>query len=218
MQGGMRVLVGCERSGVVRRAFRALGHDAWSCDLEPADDCSAFHLQCNVLHVLRDDWDMAIFHPDCTFTANSSSKHLWRGMLRENGPDFGRFANMVTACDFLLECWKAPIERVAIEQPVIHGHAQLIIKIPTTQIIHPWQFGHREMKETHLRLRGLPELEHTDVVGPPPEDPKERREWQKCWRKPPGPNRKKERSETYQGIAKAMAEQWGALEGQVRAA
>jgi hypothetical protein len=205
----MRVLVGCERSGVVRRAFRELGHDAWSCDLESADDGSEFHIHGNVLYAIDDGWDLGIFHPDCTYLANSGSKHLWRGMKRENGPDFGRFANMVVAADFFLELLNAPIPHVAVENPIMHGHARMIVGERQAQVVQPWQFGDGETKATALWLKNLPPLEPTSIV-----DGREAR----VHRMPPGPDRKRLRSETYPGIAKAMAEQWGSLEKEVRAA
>lgn len=199
----MRVLIGCERSGQVRRAFRALGHDAWSCDIEPADDGSPHHIQGNVLTVLDGGWDIGIFHPDCTYLANSGAKHLWRGMKRENGPCPERFTRMVLATDFFLRCLNSPIPRVAVENPIMHGHALQIVGRKPDQIIQPWMFGHGETKATCLWLRDLPGLEPTQIV--------EGRE-QRIWRLPPSGDRKRIRSETFAGIARAMAEQWGALE------
>lgn len=196
----MRVLIGCERSGVMREAFRTRGHDAWSCDLAPADDNSEYHFQSDVLAVLDRGWNLAIFHPVCTYLANSGAKHLWKGMRRENGPCPKRFARMVSAADFFLKCWNADIPRVAVENPIIHSHAQAIIGDGPTQIIQPWQFGHPETKATCLWLRNLEPLVPTNIV--------EGRE-QRIWKMPPGPDRQRLRSETYPGIAEAAAEQWG---------
>lgn len=205
----MRVLVGCERSGVVRRAFRELGHEAWSCDVEPADDLSIFHLKMSVFSALNGKWDLGIFHPPCTYLANSGAKHLWRGMKRENGPCEKRFESMVGGAAFFLKLLNASIPRIAIENPVMHGHAKLIIGRDQDQIIQPWQFGHGETKATCLWLKNLPPLEPTNIV--------EGRE-ARVHRMPPGPDRKRLRSETYPGIAAAMAEQWGLLDMKTRAA
>ena len=200
----MRVLVACERSGVVRRAFRALGHDAWSCDLEPADDGSPFHLQCDAIRAAYEtDWELLIAHPECTYLANSGAKHLYAGMKAENGPSPDRWAHMGAAAHFFLALWNAPVRRIAIENPVMLGHPRRLFGIPEpTQIIQPWQFGHGETKATCLWLKNLPPLVPTNIV--------EGRE-ARVHKMPPGPDRWKERSRTFQGIADAMAEQWGSL-------
>lgn len=207
----VKVLVACERSGVVRRAFRALGHDAWSCDLAPAGD-GAFHHYTgdaiNVVHQLR--WDLLIAHPECTYLANSGAKHLYAGMKAENGPNGDRWALMGAAASFFLAMLNAPARMVAVENPIMLGHPRRLFNIPEpTQIIQPWQFGHGETKATCLWLKGLPPLVSTNIV--------EGRE-QRVFRMAPGPDRKKDRSRTYEGIAEAMASQWGALVEQRRAA
>lgn len=198
----MRVLVACERSGAVRRAFRALGHDAWSNDLFPADDGDPHHIEGDAIRAAYSEhWDIGIFHPECTFLANSGAKHLYAGMKKENGPNADRWASMGAAAAFFLTLWNAPIPRIAIENPVMLGHPRRLFGIPEpTQTIQPWQFGHGETKATCLWLKGLPPLQPTDVV--------EGRE-QRIWRMPPGADRKRLRSETFSGIAAAMAEQWG---------
>lgn len=183
----MNVLVGCEFSGVVRNAFRARGHNAWSCDLLPADDGSPFHIQGDVLNVLANAWDLAIFHPPCTHLAVSGARHF-KNKVREQAE----------ALDFVRQLLAAPIPRIALENPisVISTH----IRRPD-QIIQPWQYGHGETKATCLWLQGLPKLTPTNIVSG-----REAR----VHRMPPGPNRWKERSRTFDGIAAAMAEQWGA--------
>lgn len=198
----MRVLVACEFSGVVRRAFSALGHEAWSCDLLPAEDGSARHFQDDAIRVAYSrPWDLLIAHPECTYLANSGAKHLYAGMKKENGPDGDRWAHMGAAAAFFLAMLNAPVARVAVENPVMLGHPKRLFDIPDpTQIIQPWEYGHGETKATCLWLRGLPPLVPTNVV--------QGREG-RVWRMPPGPDRKKERSRTYEGIARAMAEQWG---------
>lgn len=199
----MRVLVACERSGVVRRAFRSLGHDAWSCDLEPADDGSRFHIRGDaVVPAYRETWDLLIAHPECTYLANSGAKHLYAGMKAENGANPDRWAHMGAAAAFFLAMWNAPIQRIAVENPIMLGHPKRLFDIPEpTQIIQPWQFGHGETKATCLWLKNLPKLTPTNIV-----DGRE----QRVFRMPPGENRKRDRSRTYGGIAEAMAAQWGA--------
>lgn len=198
----MRVLVACECSGVVRRAFRAMGHDAWSCDLQPAEDGSPFHIRGDAIEAAYGQrWDMLIAHPECTYLANSGAKHLYAGMRQENGPEPERWARMGAAAAFFLAMFNAPVARVAVENPIMLGHPRRLFGIPEpTQIIQPWEYGHGETKATCLWLRGLPPLMPTSIVSG--------REG-KVWRMPPGPNRKRERSRTYEGIAAAMADQWG---------
>lgn len=221
----MRVLVACERSGVVRRAFRERGIDAWSCDLEPADDGSSYHIRGDALKAAYGapphmslhgfaawsrgefiTWDLLIAHPECTYLANSGAKHLYTGMKAENGPDPDRWAHMGAAAAFFLALWNAPVPRIAVENPIMLGHPRRLFGIPEpTQIIQPWQFGHGETKATCLWLKGLSPLRPTNIV--------EGRE-QRVFRMAPGPNRKRDRSRTYEGIAEAMADQWGSIEQQ----
>ena len=182
----MKILIGCEFSGTVRRAFRAVGHEAWSCDLLPADDESHYHIQGDLLGVIGDGWDLAVFHPPCTHLAVSGAR--WFKDKR---------AEQAEALEFVRTLLAAPIPMIALENPVsiISSH----IRKPD-QVIQPWMFGHGYVKATCLWLKGLPPLVPTDVV-----DGREAR----VHRMSPGPNRWKERSRTYPGIAKAMAEQWG---------
>lgn len=208
---GMRVLVACERSGVVRRAFRARGHDAWSCDLEPADDGSICHIQGDALAAAYGrGWDLLIGHPECTYLANSGARHLYAGMNAANGPNADRWANMGAAASFFMVLLKAPIKRKCLENPIMLGHPRRLFGIPKpTQIIQPWQHGHGETKATCLWLENLEPLVPTNIV--------EGRE-QRVFRMAPGPDRKKDRSRTYEGIAEAMAEQWGSIAEQREAA
>ena len=184
----MRVLIACEYSGRVREAFRKLGHDAWSCDLLPSEDDSPYHYQADVDIFLKGDWDLMIAHPPCTDLAVSGARHF-----KEKIAD-GR---QQRALDFVQRFMDASIERICIENPISVISSK--IRKPD-QIIQPWQFGHGETKATCLWLKNLPKLTPTNIV--------EGRE-AKVHRMPPGPNRWKERSRTYQGIANAMAEQWG---------
>jgi hypothetical protein len=184
----MKVLVACEFSGVVRQAFRALGHNAWSCDLLPAEDNSLFHLQRNVLTVLDEGWDLMIAHPPCTHLAVSGARWFKEKVLEQ-----------LMALEFVQRLLDAPIERIALENPISIISSR--IRKPD-QIIQPWQFGHGETKATCLWLKNLPKLQPTDIV-----DGRRAR----VWLMPPGPDRWKERSRTLDGVAKAMAEQWGGV-------
>lgn len=182
---GMRVIVACEFSGVVRRAFRARHYDAWSCDLLPAED-GREHIQANVLTVLDQGWDLMIAHPPCTHLAVSGARWFSEKVLEQ-----------IAALNFIRSLLNAPIPYIALENPV--GIISTNIRKPD-QIIQPWQFGHGETKATCLWLKGLPKLQPTEVV--------EGREG-RVWKEPPSPDRWKERSRTYHGIAQAMADQWG---------
>lgn len=204
----MDVLIGCEYSGVVREAFRARGHNAYSCDLIESEDGSPFHFQCDITEILRDhkhmpNVDLLIAHPPCTDLAVSGSR--WFVEKQKDG-------RQEDALDFVFELMACGVKRWAIENPVsiISGR----ITKPD-QVIQPWQFGHKEKKATCLWLHGLPKLTPTDIVGPPPKEmtPEETRSWNRVWLLPPGPNRWKERSRTFTGIAQAMADQWGSLSG-----
>lgn len=193
----MRVLVACEFSGTVRRAFRALGYDAWSCDLLPSDDNSPHHRQCDVRALLYDGWDLMIAHPPCTYLA-SSGLH-WNTRRPE------RAALTEEALTFVLDLAHAPIPRIAIENPI--GCLSTRWRKPD-QIVHPWQFGHDASKATCLWLKGLPALQPTDVL---PGGRAARRGNQTASgqnKLAPSPDRWKLRSVTYPGIAQAMAEQW----------
>jgi site-specific DNA-cytosine methylase len=181
----MRVLIACEFSGVVRRAFRERGHDAWSCDLLPAEDRD-HHFQRDVLSILDYGWDLMIAHPPCTHLAVSGAR--WFKEKRQEQAE---------ALEFVRRLMAAPIPRIAIENPISIISSR--IRKPD-QIIQPWQFGHGETKATCLWLKNLPKLTPTNIV--------EGRE-ARVHRMPPGPDRWKERSRTFEGIAAAMADQWG---------
>lgn len=183
----MRVLVACEYSGRVRDAFVALGHDAMSCDLLPTES-PGNHYQGDIRDVLGENWDLMIAHPPCTHLAVSGARHFAR--KRESG-------EQQEALEFVRMLLDAPIPRIALENPVSIISSQ--IRKPD-QIVQPWQFGHGETKATCLWLKGLPKLIPTDVVDG--RDPK-------VHRMPPGPDRWKDRSRTYLGVAQAMAQQWG---------
>lgn len=183
----MRVLVACEFSGVVRDAFAALGHDAVSCDLLPSERPGP-HIQGDVCDVLGDGWDLMVAHPPCTHLAVSGAR--WFAAKRAEQEDALAFVRLLM---------DAPVPRICIENPVSIISSR--IRKPD-QTIQPWQFGHGETKATCLWLKGLPKLVPTDIVAG---------RSARVHRMPPGPNRWRERSRTFPGIAAAMAAQWGGL-------
>ncbi len=192
----MKVLVACEYSGRVRQAFRDRGHDAWSCDMfEPAEDGSPFHWSGDAEEFAYEGgWDLMIAHPPCTYLTNAGAR-WWPNRQREQAE----------ALEFVRQLMNAPIERIAIENPPGRIGSQIR---KADQYVHPWQFGHMETKTTGLWLKNLPLLQPTSIVKDEmdklPASVKHRVHWMK-----PGPDRWKERSRTYTGIAAAMAEQWG---------
>lgn len=185
----MRVLVACEFSGVVRDAFLARGHEAMSCDLLPTERPGP-HYEGDVFDVIDYPWDLMIAFPPCTDLTVSGAR--WFADKRMTG-------RQQAGAAFFMRLAKADIPMIAIENPV--GVMSSLWRKPD-QVIQPWQFGHGETKATCLWLKGLPPLKPTKIV--------EGREG-RVWRMPPGPDRWKERSRTYEGIAEAMAEQWGSL-------
>ena len=198
-----RVLVACEFSGVVRRAFAARGHDAWSCDLLPAEDGSNKHIIGDARDHLDDGWDLLmVAHPPCTRLCNSGVRWLTKPPAGKTLDQMWR--ELDEAAALFSAFWNAPIERVCIENPVMHKHAKarIIDYQPPAQSVQPWQFGHGEVKRTCFWLRGLPPLTPTNIV-----DGRHAR----VHRMPPSPDRWKERSRFFPGIAAAMADQWGAL-------
>lgn len=188
----MKVLVACEFSGRVRDAFARRGHDAWSCDIRPSET-SGNHIRDSILEqsVVNRGWDMMIAHPDCTFLAVSGAR--W------NHAEWREEAQLA-ALHFVKALWRFPIEKVAIENPI--GRLSSLWRGPT-QTVQPWMFGDDETKATCLWLRGLPPL-----VPDVPEPPAVIRST--VWHEPPGPERKKNRSRTFGGLAEAFAAQWGA--------
>ena len=180
----MNILVACEYSGIVRSAFVALGHNAWSCDLLPTE-IPGQHYQGDVRDMLKEQWDLMIAHPPCTHLAVSGARYFYR-----------KQAEQAEALEFVRLLMGAPIEHIAIENPISVISSR--IRKPD-QIIQPWQFGHGETKATCLWLKNLPKLQPSNIV--------EGRE-QRIHKMPPSPERWKERSRTYQGIANAMAAQW----------
>jgi len=186
----VRVLVACEFSGIVSKAFRDRGHDAYSVDLLPTEGDPEYHYQSNVLSVLRgtDPWQLMVAHPPCQHLAVSGARWFAEKQTEQ-----------AEALRFVQQLMDAPIPKIAIENPV--SIISTRIRKPD-QIIQPWMFGHGETKATCLWLKGLPKLVPTNIVeGRQP----------RVHHASPGPDRWKERSRTLQGIADAMADQWGAL-------
>ena len=182
----MKVLIACEFSGIVREAFKAKGHDVWSCDLLPTE-IPGQHIQGDIIPVLYEYWDMVIAFPPCTHLAVSGAR--WFEEKRKDG-------RQQRGIDFFMQLARYPGERVAIENPI--GIMSTIYRKPD-QIIQPYMFGHGETKATCLWLKNLPKLTPTNEV-----DGRVAR----VHREPPGPERWKNRSRTFQGIADAMASQW----------
>lgn len=196
-----KILVACEYSGVVRRAFNARGFEAWSCDLLPSEDGSNRHIRGDVRDHLNDGWDMLmVAHPPCTRLCNSGVR--WLSAPPEGRTIESMWEELEEGAQLFSDLWNAPIERIAIENPVMHKHAKERIKNyqPFAQSVQPWQFGHGETKRTCFWLKNLPPLKPTNVV-----DGREAR----IHKMPPSADRWKERSRTYEGIAAAMAQQWG---------
>jgi hypothetical protein len=211
-----RILVACESSGTVRRAFARRGHDAWSCDLEPAADRANKHIVGDVRDILNDGWDMlAVMHPPCTRLCNSGVRWLSVPPPGRTLPDM--WNELDEGAALFSACWNAPIEHICVENPVMHKHAKERIEgyEAPAQSVQPWQFGHAESKRTCFWLKGLPALVPTY------------RTWEDCRRAlrladdaqpeqrvhkaPPGADRWKERSRFFDGIAEAMADQWAGL-------
>ena len=185
----MRVLVACEESQAVTKELRRLGHEAYSCDIQP---CSGghpeWHIQGDALELLKLKWDMIIAHPPCTHLCSSGARWFTEGKKP--------WSLQEEAAEFFMKFANADCPRIAIENPI--GVMSTKFRKPD-QIIQPWQFGHGETKATCLWLKGLPKLVPTEIV-----DGREHR----IHRMPPGPERAKLRSKTYKGIARAIAEQW----------
>jgi len=197
----MRVLVACEYSGTVRDAFASLGHHAMSCDLLPTES-PGLHHQGDVLEIIDDGWDLMIAHPPCTYLTNSGVSWLYKKPERWTQLDDG--------AAFFKMLLDAPIERKCIENPIMHKYAIERIGTKQSQVVQPWMFGHMEQKGTGLWLHNLPLLKETNnVKNEMMLLPKNQR--QRLHYLPPSKDRWKIRSTTYQGIADAMASQWGNL-------
>lgn len=202
-RGAFRILVACETSGIVRRAFADRGHDAWSCDILQSEDRSNRHIVGDARDLLGDGWDLLVVaHPPCTRLCNSGVRWLSK-------PPPGRslsamWADLDAGAALFSDFWNAPVERICVENPVMHRHAKARIVgfREASQSIQPWQFGHGETKRTCFWLKGLPPLRPTNVVAG---------RTARVHRMPPGVDRWRERSRFFPGVAAAMADQWGTL-------
>ncbi len=205
----IRVLVGCEFSGVVRNAFNSIhGVYATSCDLLPAEDGMVdYHYQGDVRDILNDGWDLAIFHTPCTFLSNSGIKHLYIGGKKSNGLYLPRWDAMRIDAKLFTDCMNSNIPHIACENPIPHPYALQLIGRKHDQIIQPWMFGHPESKATCLWLKNLPKITPTNnvhelMLSLP------KKESQRIHYMSPSQNRQKERSITLAGVADAFAIQW----------
>ena len=192
----MKVLIACEFSGIVREAFKARGHDSWSCDLL-STEISGNHYQRNVLEILNEGWDLMIAHPPCTFLSNAGARFLYpKGILNKD-----RLQKGLSAKELFMFLWNAPIAKICIENPI----PSKIFGLPAChQRIQPYEYGHPLKKRTCLWLKGLSLLQPTNIVN-------ERQSTKVAgnWFNKGGLDRQKNRAKTFQGIADAMAEQWG---------
>ena len=195
----MKVLVACEYSGVVRDAFLALGHDAWSCDLLPTESPGP-HYKGDVRDILDRGWDLMIAHPPCTYLSNAGARFLYpKGKLNRARLKLG-----MEGRGFFMVLWNADIPRIAVENPT---PSKVYNLPPYTQVIQPYEFGHPVQKRTCLWLKGLPPLKPTRIV--------KNAQSSKVpgnWFNKGGKDRQKNRAKTFEGIAKAMATQWGRLQ------
>lgn len=219
MRPAPRVLVGCEYSGVVRNAFLQLGFDAWSCDLLSAEDGSNRHIRTDIREVLNDGWDLLVVtHPPCTRLCRSGRRWL-SGPGKWTPPKSlpkGRTLDDMkqefeAGVDLFLACWRAPIPRVAVENPEMHDLARdrMPPDLPAPLIVQPHWFGHPEYKGTGWYLRGLNPLRETEKLAEPKKGSDEWKAWNRVHRMPPGADRGKERSRFFPGMARALAAQWG---------
>ena len=196
----MKVLIACEFSGVVRDAFTALGHDAMSCDILPTES-PGNHYQGDIFDLDFSEFDLLIAHPPCTYLANSGVCHLHKTTER--------WPKLFEGAEFFKRLLDAPVPKKAIENPIMHKYArQLIGGVRQSQVVQPWMFGHPEQKATCLWIQGLPLLKPTSSVKEEmmalPKNQRERLHYL-----PPSEDRQKLRSVTFQGLANAMASQWG---------
>lgn len=194
----MKIIVGCEESQIVMSAFLERGHDAWSCDLqETSGEHPDRHLQCDIMEILDDGWDLAIFHPTCTYLTNAANKWLFHDSANQTVGE--RWREREKAIDFFIKLQEANIEKIAIENP--QPHPYVMEKVGRfTDKIQPWMFGDPETKGICWWLKNLPPLMSTVIES--------KREPLKHML-PPGPERAKLRSKFFPGVSAAMAEQWG---------
>jgi len=208
----IRVLVGCEKSGIGRNAFLKLGFDAYSCDLKPAVDRSNRHLQCDIRDLLDDGtWDvLCVLHPPCTALCNSGNQ--WHTTKLPKGKTRAQQdKELKDGCELFSDCWNCSIPHVAVENPVMWWKPKQMIRNfqPHSQSIQPYMFGEPFKKKTLWWLRRLPKLKPTNILQLPEKGSEEDKKWQMIHRMPPSEERSDLRSKTFQGHANAFASQWG---------
>lgn len=206
----MKVLVACEESQAVCKEFRKLGHEAYSCDIDP---CSGghpeWHIQADVLEVVNQGWDLMIAHPPCTRLTNAGARWLKIPPSGKTLVDMWR--DLFKGAEFYRALRDAPIKMKCIENPIMHCHAKELVNPGYRQVVQPWWFGEEMFKATGFELIGLPDLVPSNRLTPPEKGTEEHKSWSWVHRLPPSPERARLRSKTPVGIAKAMAEQWGRL-------
>ena len=204
----MSVLIGCEKSQVICKAFRKRGIEAYSCDLQP---CSGghpeWHIQDDIRNHLNDGWDGMIAHPVCRRLANSGVR--WLRVPPKGRTLVEMWKELFEAAEFYLELRNAPIDRIGIENPIMHCHAKELLGSPKRHVVQPWHFGDEAFKATGFELKNLPPLKPTNILTPPKPGTPEHKAWSFIHRMSPGPEREEKRSKTFPGIARAMATQWG---------
>lgn len=222
----MRILVACESSGKVRDAFQALGHDATSCDLLPSETIGS-HYRGDVFDIIDEGWDLMIGHPPCTRLTNAGARWLVEAPKKlapwQYPADVVEAYSRMDAAERLSFMWKelhdgaefyrkirdAKIPKKAIENPIMHCHARALVNPGARQVVQPWWFGDEAFKATGFELIGLPPLKATNKLTPPKSGTPEHKKWSAVHLASPGPNRWRERSRTFPGLASAMAQQWG---------
>jgi hypothetical protein len=208
----LKILIACEESQVITREFRALGHEAYSCDVK---ECSGghpeWHIKTDVRNILTDGWDLMIAHPVCKRLANSGVRWLHvppKGKTIEEMRE-----ELIKGAEFYKLLRDAPIPKKAIENPIMHKYARDLIKPGFRQVVQPWWFGDKAFKATGFELINLPELKPTNKLTPPEKGTEEYKRWSFIHLMPPGPKREELRSKTFPGIGKAVAQQWGGNNG-----
>lgn len=215
----LRILIACETSGIARRAFAALGHDVWSCDLAPAEDGSNRHIICDVRNgILTWGWDLlAVMHPPCTRLCRSGRRWMsgpgkWTPpkQLPQGRSWADMQAEFALGVSVFTACWAAPIPKIAIENPEMNDLARdaMPADLPKPQMVQPWWFGHPAYKNTGWYLRGLPPLRPTNMLPTPERNSPEAKRWSAIHRMSPGPDRARLRSRSFPGMMQAAAMQW----------
>ena len=198
----------CECSGVFRDAFLAAGIDAVSIDLKPTRKPGP-HIQGDAMEQLHRRWAGVIAHPVCRVLTNAGAKHLYINGRKENGPDLNRWRDLGHAIKFYTAFRRANAPKIAIENPVMHGHAKVLMGGPDRFFVQPWWFGDPAFKATGWELYGLPPLLPTNKLIPPKPGTDDHKRWSFVHRMPPGPDREELRSTSFPGMAAAGAQQWG---------